>query len=309
MKLIKPSFEIWKSQGSLKDIERAARVCYQSQDKISEDDSSAITLVANLIKREHYAMLEFGKNINLSLDQIEILALFETLRRESLFKSLNFKEHCLNETIVSFNPRAALEAIIVIETKEDVKEESVFVQKLYNTLINELPSVIKGSRSIMSREVFFSTFIGTLDIIQPVTVNFICDRGVSHELVRHRHCSFAQKSTRFCDEKGDIGFIVPCWIPDTILDIQTGTPYTRFKDAVSDSEEYYKVLKVYGWKPEQARAVLPNALSTEIIVKANLQEWNHIFKLRCDKAAHPQMRELMIPLREEMKHLYPTLIE
>ena len=114
-----------------------------------------------------------------------------------------------------------------------------------------------------------------------------------------RLCSFAQKSSRYCDEKDNIEFIEPPWLN---FNLDTD-PVTIFNMELSYIESAYKSLRKLGWKPEQAREILPNALKTEIMVKATIEEWEHIFELRCDKAAHPQMRELMIHLKEEFQRL------
>lgn len=148
---------------------------------------------------------------------------------------------------------------------------------------------------------------GHLSIIEhcSVTVKFVCDRGISHELVRHRLASFSQESTRYCDYGSDnITFIIPCWMkntPEGEVEKYTGVPYhddneLRWLAAMAYAENFYKELLTGGWTPQQARSVLPNSLKTELIMTANLREWRHIFELRCAKSAHPQMREIMIPL-------------
>ena len=157
-----------------------------------------------------------------------------------------------------------------------------------------------------------------------ITVKFICDRGVSHELVRHRLCSFAQESTRYCNYTkgkfdGEITYIIPEWISDEQIDLvkrMNEKNYTQIDPAVihwynslNESEQAYKLLSKEDWKPEKARSVLPNSLSTTICVKANLREWRHIFTLRTAGAAHPQMRELMIPLLKEFQQKIPLLFD
>lgn len=152
---------------------------------------------------------------------------------------------------------------------------------------------------------------------EKMTVRFICDRGVSHEIVRHRLASFSQESTRYCDyTKGHLTFVIPPWLDP---EVTPGVYEDRFMAArgasatmiwlhcVSDAERHYKELRAEGWKPEEARSVLPNSLKTEIVVTANLREWRLIFKQRTAAAAHPQMRELMIPLLQEMKQLLPAV--
>lgn len=149
-----------------------------------------------------------------------------------------------------------------------------------------------------------------------MTVKFICDRGVTHELVRHRLCAFSQESTRYCNYKGGVTFVIPPW-----TDIISGEYSWKSKPDVSDPntkdwiwcllhcEEIYITLLGRGWSPQQARSVLPNSTKTEIVVTANFREWRHIFKLRCSKAAHPQMREIMIPLYEKCKELVPIIFD
>ena len=136
------------------------------------------------------------------------------------------------------------------------------------------------------------------------SVRFICDRGVSHELVRHRHCAFSQESTRYVNYgKSRVQFILPPWIGEV------GEADCLWLETCNEAETAYNKLLELGWTPQQARSVLPNSLKTEIVVTANLREWRHIFHLRCDKTAHPQMRELMLPLYEELKEKAPAIFD
>ena len=142
---------------------------------------------------------------------------------------------------------------------------------------------------------------------ESVSVRFIVDRGVSHELVRHRLCAFSQESTRYCNYKGGVTFIVPPW-----YDLETTGKTTTeviWWNAMRASEEAYLGLLEAGWSPQQARSVLPNSLKTEIVCTANLREWRHIFSLRCASAAHPQMREIMQPLLAEMSKAIPVIFD
>ncbi|WP_199653019.1 FAD-dependent thymidylate synthase [Parabacteroides sp. AM08-6] len=145
---------------------------------------------------------------------------------------------------------------------------------------------------------------------EKITVRFICDRGVSHELVRHRIASFSQESTRYCNYSKDgfgneLTFIMPLFEDD-------GTEVAsdeeiEWRNAMRDAERHYMNLIKLGWQPQYARSVLPNSLKTEIVVTANIREWRTIFKQRTSKAAHPQMRELMCPLLNELKKILPDL--
>lgn len=156
-----------------------------------------------------------------------------------------------------------------------------------------------------------------------ITVKFICDRGVTHEIVRHRLAAYSQESTRYCNYKGGVTFVIPPWIifgtgewddvkMSEILmeesDFHTTPDYLWMKTMLECEFAYIKLLD-RGWSPQQARSVLPNSLKTEIVMTANVREWRHIFNLRCSKAAHPQMRELMIPLQAELRKLIPVIFD
>jgi thymidylate synthase (FAD) len=152
-----------------------------------------------------------------------------------------------------------------------------------------------------------------------MTVRFICDRGVTHELVRHRLVAYSQESTRYCNySKGKFGRVItviePCFwdkkeaakkgVKDVYRD-----KYKMWKAACMYAQDYYNILIEAGASPQEARSVLPNSLKTEIVTTANLREWRHIFTLRTSKAAHPQMREIMVPLLEEVKSRVPVLFD
>ncbi len=161
-----------------------------------------------------------------------------------------------------------------------------------------------------------------------MSVRFVVNRGFTHELVRHRLVSYLQESTRFCNYGGGITFIVPPWIiiPPGIYcnifgDINYEIGIKEMKSAVrtdkdshwfnvmSNAEFRYGELLKLGVKPEEARGVLPIDLKTEIIATANLREWRHIFQLRTSPKAHPQMREIMIPLLKEFKKRFLYLYD
>ena len=137
------------------------------------------------------------------------------------------------------------------------------------------------------------------------SVKFVFDRGISHEMVRHRLCAFSQESTRFCDYMRDqfgsgITFIKPFFWEEM------SWQYDLWYNHMIASEHVYLELRKGGEPPERARSVLPNSLKTEIVVTANFREWRHIFKLRTAKVAHPQMREVMVPCLDEFaKRCYP----
>lgn len=143
------------------------------------------------------------------------------------------------------------------------------------------------------------------------TVKFICDRGVSHELVRHRIASFAQESSRYCcyakDKFGkELTFINPCfWEPDS-------DNYARWFHEMDESEKTYLAMIESGATPEQARDILPTSIKTEIVMTANLREWRHFLKLRAEGVTgkpHPQMLEITIPFLKELKQKIPVVFD
>ncbi len=145
-----------------------------------------------------------------------------------------------------------------------------------------------------------------------LSIRFICDRGVSHELVRHRLASFAQESTRYCNYSQDkfgneLTFIKPLfWDKDSF-------EYTRWLNVCKTAEdEYFRLLSQPGVTPQEARAVLPNSIKTEVVMSTNYREWRHFFKLRAARAtgpAHPQMEEITRPLLAELKTLIPVVFD
>jgi len=128
-----------------------------------------------------------------------------------------------------------------------------------------------------------------------------------------RHCSFAQESTRYVKYEGDMEFIKPVWCKE--LTKASGAPVQGISaqqvwlTAMERAEADYKALLQNGWKAQQAREILPNSLKTEIVMKANIREWRHIFALRCAKASHPQMVELMRPLLKEVQKKIPVVFD
>lgn len=128
-----------------------------------------------------------------------------------------------------------------------------------------------------------------------ITVKFICDRGVSHEIVRHRLASYCQESTRYCNYSKD-DFSSSITVIEPLFLASNTKAYKEWCDACLNAENSYFNLLDQGCTPQEARTVLPNSLKTEVVMTANLREWRHFFKLRCSPAAHPQMREVATPL-------------
>lgn len=141
-----------------------------------------------------------------------------------------------------------------------------------------------------------------------ITVRFVCDRGVTHELVRHRLASYSQESTRYANYSEDrfgneITVIKPLfWTEDS-------QKYSEWLRAMENAEKAYIKLTELGASPEQARSVLPNSLKTEIVMTCNIREWRHVLNLRSSQVAHPQMREIMLPLLEELHDKLPVIFD
>ena len=144
-----------------------------------------------------------------------------------------------------------------------------------------------------------------------ISVRIICDRGVSHEIVRHRIASYSQESTRYCNYSKDkfgneLTFIRPPWVD--LRDPDDWASAWWCKAMESASEAYFDLLQD-GWTPEQARSVLPNSLKTEIVVTMNVREWRHFFRLRCAPAAHPQMRQIANMLLNGFRETVPVIFD
>lgn len=151
---------------------------------------------------------------------------------------------------------------------------------------------------------------GHESVIEHATVSFkiVCDRGVTHELVRHRLASYSQESTRFCDYTagkfgGELTFIKPCfWAEDD-------ENFLLWKATMVQIEKNYLTLRANGARPEEARSILPNSLKTEIFVTMNLRELRHFLKLRATKAAHPQMREVALKIYKILVEKLPAVFD
>lgn len=146
------------------------------------------------------------------------------------------------------------------------------------------------------------------------TVKFIVDRGVSHEIVRHRVASYCQESTRYCNYSKDkfgneITVIRPCFWREDEDENKEHIKFAVWKRSIAEAESAYFELVRMGATPQEARAVLPNSLKTEVVMTANIREWRHFLKLRTSSAAHPQIREVAIPLLKELKKKIPVLFD
>lgn len=283
MKLVKPTFEIIEQENTLtgmkKHIERAARTCYKSEDLITDD--SAIKMVARLAKSKHYAMLEHA-TVYLKCDSIVDLTdsvgdmVFNPLSKYMVEKF----SHCKIKGGTYF-VTTNLRVIIERKWEDDLKymcEPTEYHEKR-------------------------------------VTVKFITDQGVLREFTRHRVFSFAVESTRYCNYSKDkfgnqLTFILPPWADEQLIQsygeyhtkARSKTPESIFIACLNNAEKDYLELLEMGWKPEQARNVLPLATKCEIVMTGFVYDWEHFFELRAKGTTgkpHPQAEELALPLMEE----------
>jgi thymidylate synthase (FAD) len=292
MKLIKASFNIIEQgpsiDGIYKIIEQAGRVCYKSEDKITE--TSAREFVERMIKSGHGAMLEAG-TIYLRYD----FKAREDSNRVACNLWSKYKENIYSKAVQAQPILGVLDGFVAITTNYRVLVE--------NNWLDDLQYICEPTEFHEKR----------------YTVKFICDRGVSHEFVRHRVMSFAQESTRYCNYSKDkfgneVTFIEPCWLED--YNYEGNTYYNGFLVALRAAEaNYFDLMKKWEdripdkryktgfrnnpWTPQQARAVLPNALKTELVMTGFASDWEHFFKLRDAGSAHPQAYELAHPLHME----------
>ncbi|HEC65479.1 MAG TPA: FAD-dependent thymidylate synthase [bacterium] len=159
---------------------------------------------------------------------------------------------------------------------------------------------------------------------ESISVKFIVDRGVSHELVRHRLASYSQESTRYCKYcLGHVTFVIPNWLKEIQEGIYLGGEEYKIKTHGRKSrpdllwaasmnyieDRYHILIDHYSWSPQKARSILPNSLKTEIVMTANIREWRHVLNLRTSPKAHPQMQEIMIPLLKEFSYKIPVLFD
>lgn len=197
--------------------------------------------------------------------------------------------------------KASFEIINTVEPEEMLKNIEKFGRVCYKSESN----ITNDSASPFITKIIKSGHESVIEH-EKISVKIICDRGVSHEIVRHRIASYSQESTRYCNYNKDkfgseLTFIKP------VFWSESSQQYKLWLDTMETIENTYMQLIDQKIPPEQARTVLPNSLKTEIIVTMNLREWRHFFKLRTSNRAHPQMREISIPLLQEFKKLLPCV--
>ena len=312
MKIIKPSVEILTPVDDaevLKHIERCGRICYKSEDKIT--DTSADAFVANIIKRGHEAVLEHG-SFRFQMNHtamIDLQCLVQEMENKGFFSYLRFTRE--ERSIVSGNVRAWRDFMKACVRHFDcipgymrkfIRANPVLFPEFQD------PKILGGNRSEMFAPVAISDLKTITEhlVHHDVTAKFICDRGVSHEIVRHRPSSYCQESTRYCNYSkdgfgGEITVIAP-------LFLGRDTPgWNIWRRSCETSETAYFDLLDYGCTPQEARSVLPNSLKTEIVTTAALGEWHHFMVLRTSPAAHPQMREVAILGLKDFRDLNPSI--
>ena len=299
MRLIKPSYEIWQQasglEGIYKQIERAGRVCYRSEDKITED--SAKPFVDRMIKSGHGAMLEHG-------------------------------------TVYMFMPIGCDKHDYHVAWKYHKNKYSKVIIRNEHFLLNKNGYYITTNFRVLVENGWLDDLKYICDPTEfhekRVCVHFICDRGILAEFTRHRVFSFSAESTRYCNYSKDkfgneLTFIIPCWmdIPEGSINlgnydktsaryedgnvhiIDTKSPYVGvdFIRSLCEAESNYLSIVRNGWKPQEARAVLPNSLKTELVMTGFVSDWKHFFRVRSRIAEtgkpHPQAQELADPLMDE----------
>lgn len=303
MKIIVPSVEILRTSLETEFmtpeqfIEKVGRTCYKSEDKITAD--SAAKFVGNLIKRGHEAMIEHWSLI-FRFEQYAEFTNFMESKQSMELEGYQFKlrvtDHEIDgdrRCIVSGNMRAWRDyikawvnkcAIIPAHLFTIIRDNPIFFPEYQDWIPETSPAyLIPITVHDLTHE--------ERQVHQDVTVKFTCDRGVSHELVRHRVASFAQESTRYCNYGQDkfgneITVIRPSWCKDDSV------VYKSWRNGCTLAESAYFIMLAEGATPQEARSVLPSSLKTEVIVTMNLDGWNHFFGLRCAPSAHPDMVEV-----------------
>ena len=308
MKIIPPSFEILSDldRGSMAArLEACGRICYKSEAKITPE--SAAPFIRNILKSGHNSVAEMAVcTIKVVLDNRSMVErFFETMPKYLSVSLLDKNVLLITGSVRAFrelyrnHPSVKLIKGVTKFLAEQTpafyfdlvpkngwpRQDGILVEKLTLAEVDELPVDLLVKHRFLA-------------------VKLITNRAVTHEIVRHRPCSFLQESQRYCryDKEqfgSEVTFIKPMFFAED------SPEFALWQKAMAETEALYlKLLETSS--PQAARTVLPNSCKTEIIVYANLLEWLHIFKLRTSPAAEPSMRELMIPLAAEFKKLYPS---
>lgn len=289
MKIVDPSAEIIEKELAVlsicQRIDRCASVCYQRPPKPTEEEAEDFCK-NSLVARGHLPALEMA---------VVHLAMPWTCAIDfdgEKYLSVSWPNGEV-DGVVSGSIRAFMEAL-------GNEDHSVF-----EFLSHHFPIFFRPEDQDEFDGTDFVSDIGFATDGIPwqhkhVAVRVVCSRAISHQLVRHRPCSFLQESQRCCRYDDEVTFIRPEWADDE---------WVLFYAQCETSEMMYRVRIAKGLSPQQARGALPNDTKTELIIYASLPEWRHIFKMRCGKGADPEVRRIMVPLREEFKVQYPEMWE
>lgn len=315
MKIVNSSHEIWQRPGTdesdiLRLIEKAGRVCYKSEDKIT--DGSAETFVGNIIKRNHGAVLEHASlmfrtdldtfaSVNRHIAYLEHYCGFKSYLRCT--ENMHEKYGIVSGNIRAWRyfVRSCLEWIGIVPLymySVIYNYPRLFPEYItsFDVEFAELPEYLIPitAADLQTAEEHF--------VHHDITMMFVCDRGVTHEVVRHRPASYAQESTRYCNYSngkfgGEITVVKPSWC-------EAGTDaYAEWKASCESAETRYLWMTMHlGCTPQEARSVLPSSTKAELVMSATIGEWRHFFKLRTGSGAHPDMRALAIPALASAKN-------
>lgn len=308
MKIVAPSFEILDALDSEPiaiRLERCGRICYKSENKITAD--SALPFVRRIAQHGHNSVLEMAV-LSLLVDCDE-QAQTDFLHCQPRYLQVDIYE---GKLLVTGSIRAFR------EISQQYPQDTV-ISALLSKIGAEYPFLFEGiweqegaekqgtAVTLLSQDAVKNLPARLLLKHCHVAVRFVVNRAVTHELVRHRTCSFLQESQRYCRYNQDkfenqVTFIKPVFYEEG------SEEYACWEQAMQETEKsYLKLLE--SSTPQAARTVLPNSCKTEIIVFCNLLEWQHIFRLRTDSSAEPSMREIMIPLADTMMQRYPISLK
>lgn len=309
MKFINASYEIIPSDIDIrKKVEMAGRICYKSEGNITEN--SFEEFIPKLIKREHYSVLEHAQIIFIFSRNINILDIFPyKYINEYKFLNFTFQDNIIiSGNAVSwrdlFVKEIALELLYELLTSDKCK---IFFSDLQYLINNKDVGFLEYSKfKLITGDNFNYYKLSVREKLNHgfVSVKIITDKGVTHEAVRHRPISPNQESTRFCNYNTDkfdhqLSFINTDFFNDEKMVI--------VNNILDNIEKGYNRLIELGSKPQEARYILPHGIKTEIIITCNLKEWDWIFKKRCSLSAHPQMREIMVPLMKDFCKMFPDI--
>lgn len=284
MKLLKSGADIINDYNPYKKIEKIGRLCYKSEDKITED--SCYGFVQRLIDHKHFAMLEHGW-VGFFIDMWPDDAL--------QYASMPF---CSIVTTTVSAPKCTYNVWVSLSHLYNPRYQGVPYIDILRSMVEEyyLPEGTSMKcpydSKLDSTDIAESNIVMITEVNPYISIKFLCDRGVSHELVRHR-CSVAQESTRYCNYSldkfgGSVNFIEPADYDNWPEDKKS-----TFVASCDASEKAYLDLISKGSTPQQARAVLINALKTEVVLTMNCEQWHHFFDVRSrglTGAPHPDMK-------------------